>query len=217
MLGDSLRRRTVPPGSTPTQRPPRPSPSRRASFTWGRWLIAALVILLGSFATGYLISTQILFPTPDTAGSGVPVPDLYGMEREGAEGTLTKAGLGVGRVRSQASMDVPVGRVIAQSPVHGQQLRPGAAVELTLSGGPPELRVAPVHGLGAGAARELLEDAGFTVQVAQVPAQVPAGTVARTDPVPGTALRLPATITLFVSLGPPQIDPAQVAPPTGGP
>ena len=165
------------------------------------------MILVGSFGTGYLLSTQVLFPAPETAGTGIAVPDLYGADREGAEGTLVEAGLGVGQVRSQASMAAPEGQVIAQSPVAGQQLRPGATVDLVVSGGPPELRVAPVEGLGADMARALLEEAGFAVEETTVPAEATEGTVARTDPPPGAAIRLPATVTLFVSLGPPQVDP----------
>ena len=109
------------------------------------------------------------------------------------------------------------GQVVAQSPVPGQQLRPGATVDLVLSGGPPALGVPSVEGLGASSARTLLEEAGFDVAVQQVPAQVPAGAVSRTDPPPGTALTLPATVTLFVSLGPPSVDPGLgTLPPPGG-
>lgn len=211
VLGDSLRRRASAPPAPPP-RPPRPGSGRLTLRAVGRWLLAAVIILLGSFVTGYLLSTLVLFPVADTAGSGVPVPDLYGMEREEAEGLLAEERLGVGRVEMLASADVPAGRVIAQSPVAGQQLRPEATVDLVLSAGPPQLPVPPVAGLDQQLARELLEEAGFTVEVTQLPAEEPAGVVARTDPAPGTAQQLPATITLFVSLGPPRIDSSLVAP-----
>lgn len=186
----------------------------------GRWLLAALIILLVSFGTGYLLSTQVLFPAPDTAGSGVPVPDLYGMEREEAEELLADEELGVGLVETLASADIPAGQVLAQSPVVGQQLRRGATVDLVLSAGPPELPVPPVQGLGQALARDLLEQLGFAVEVQQLPAEEPAGVVARTDPAPGTPRPLPATVTLFVSSGPPtptlDSTPGTPAPP-GGP
>ncbi|HUG40616.1 MAG TPA: PASTA domain-containing protein [Longimicrobiales bacterium] len=181
----------------------------------GRWLLAALVILLTSFGVGYLVSTQLLFPAPETAGTGVAVPGLYGMDREEAEGAVVAAGFGVGRVEVLAGADIPAGQVMAQSPIAGQQLRRGAAVDMTLSAGAPELRVPPVEGLGASAARDLLRESGFAVDVKQVPAQTPAGAVARMDPVSGTTVQLPATITLFVSLGPPRVD--SVLPPAGPP
>lgn len=189
----------------------------------GRWLLAALIILLGSFGTGYLLSTQVLFSAPETAGSGVAVPDLYGLDREEAEELLAEEELGVGRVETLASADVPAGLVIAQSPVEGQQLRPGATVDLVLSAGPPVLPVPPVQGLGQGLARDLLEQLGFAVEVQQLPAEEAAGVVTRTDPAPGTEQQLPATVTLFVSTGPPtpMLDstPAPPSPPSpsGGP
>lgn len=214
MLGDTLRRRTTapPPRQAPAQKPARgrPLPS------WARWLVAAVVILLGSFGIGYLLSTQVLFPAPETAGTGVSVPELYGMDREEAEGAVVAAGFGIGRVELLASTDVPAGQVVAQSPIAGQQLRRGAAVDLTLSAGPPELLVPPVEGLGVGTARDLLRESGFTVDVKQVPAQTAEGAVARMDPAPGARVRLPATITLFVSLGPPRIDPVPPPAAPGG-
>ena len=209
MLGDTLRRRNT----APTGAAPRPArPARRRAASWARWLLAALIILFGSFGTGYLLATQVLFPAPETAGTGVAVPDLYGADREGAESTLVAAGLGVGRVATLASLDVPAGRVLAQSPVAGQQLRPGATVDLTVSAGPPELRIPTLEGLGENAARDLLEEAGFTVDVKQIPSPEALGTVARTDPPSGTGSRPPATVTIFVSLGPPTIDPAMGPP-----
>lgn len=179
-----------------------------------RWFLAALVILIGSFLTGYLLSTLVLFPTPETAGSGVPVPDLYGLAREEASSSLMEAGLELGRVEALASMDVPAGDVVAQSPVAGQQLRSGAAVDLTVSGGPPEVRIPQLTGLGLSTARVLLENAGFEVGVQQVPSAAPEGTISRTDPASGTSVQLPAQVTVYVSLGPPQLDPP---PAPGGP
>lgn len=216
MLGETLRRRHPEPAPRPP-RPPRPRSDRRRRLTWGRWLLAALIILVGSFVTGYLLSTLVLFPAPERAGTGIAVPDLYGAAREEAEGTLVEAGLSVGRVELLASLDAPAGQVIAQSPVPGQQLLPGASVDLTLSGGPPEVGVPAVQGLGASTARTLLEEAGFDVAVQQIPSEAPAGAVSRTDPAPGVPVTLPTTVTLFVSLGPPQVDPGLgTLPPPGG-
>lgn len=216
MLGDSLRRRrAAPTGARPAASP---RPPRRRGLSVGRWLIAAVVILLGAFGTGYLLSTLVLFPAPETAGSGVPVPDLYGLEREEAEAALAAAGLGVGDVDGLASADVPAGNVIAQSPVAGQQLRPGGTVSMTVSAGPPEVRVPTLTGLGLSTARALLERAGFGVAVRQVPSGEPEGTIARTDPPPGAETRLPAEITLYVSLGPPRLElaPGPVTTPVPG-
>lgn len=164
----------------------------------------ALGVLVVSFGVGYLLSTQVLFPRPGTAGAGVPVPELYGEEWSEAESTLQVLGLRLGEVRRMASMTTERGRVLAQDPLPGQQLRPGAAVSLGVSAGPPELRIPPMVGLGEATARELLQTLGFDVEVRQTRgSDLPAGVVARTDPAPGTPRRLPTRVTLIVSTGPP--------------
>jgi beta-lactam-binding protein with PASTA domain len=203
MLGDSLKRRH----GRPRKPPPRPKAKRpplRSPFSWGRWTLYALVVLAGSFGTGYILATQVFFPRPETAGSGVAVPSLYGQTRAAAESAIRELGLEVGDVRVLNNMGTEVGRVLAQSPLPGQQLRPGATVSLGVSGGAPELRVPPVVGLGEATARELLESVGFEVVVRQTRgADFPAGVVARADPPVGTPRLLPARVTLVVSTGPP--------------
>ncbi len=219
MLGDSLRRRRGAPKSKPEPEPEgaegpggpeRPErPKRRTGitgrpFTWSRWLILAAVILAGSYGVGYVLSTQVFFPRPETAGSGVPVPDLYGENRVDAESTLRGLGLAVGDVREMKSMTTDAGRVLAQDPLPGQELLPGATVSLGVSAGPPELRIPPLVGLGEATARDLLETVGFDVAVQQVrTTEFDPGVVTRAEPMPGTPQRLPTTVTLIVSAGAP--------------
>jgi serine/threonine-protein kinase len=165
--------------------------------------VAAVVVLAGSFGVGYLLATQVIFPRPETAGAGVPLPALYGLDRAAAEAALRKAGLEVGEVATLPSMEAAPGRVLAQDPVPGQQLRRGAAASFVVSSGPPELGVPPLAGLGVSAARELLESVGFAVEVQQVrSASDPVGRVVRSEPPAGTRHRLPAVIRLVVSSGP---------------
>lgn len=202
MLGDSMKRRRGDP------KPAKPERERRnrsvPPFSWGRWLGVALVVLAGSFLVGYLISTQLLFPVPETAGAGIPVPELYGERWSEAEAQLQVLGLQLGEMRRIASMGTERGRVLAQDPLPGQQLRPGAEVSLGVSAGPPELRVPPLVGLGEATARDLLEQLGFDVVVRQTRSEeFPAGVVTRADPRPGTAQQLPARVTLIVSSGSP--------------
>lgn len=201
MLGDTLRRSQ----STSKPRPSRPpAPRRRSRITWRHWLLAVLLVPLVSFGVGYLLSTQVLFPAPETAGTGVPVPELYGMEWVDAQAAVESAGLAVGEIAELASMEAPEGEVLAQDPVPGQQLRPGGQVRLVVSAGPPSLTVPAVSGLGVSAARELLEASGFEVAVSQVASGLPEGVVARTDPPSGSPHALQATVTLLISAGPPQ-------------
>jgi beta-lactam-binding protein with PASTA domain len=204
-LGDSLRRRREGPPKGRKEKPRR-GPRYRGSgggIRWTTWLLAAVGVLVVSFGVGYLLSTQVLFPRPETAGTGIAVPTLYGEYRSEAEVAIREAGLVVGTVRDLPSMDTDSGRVLAQDPIPGQQLRRGAAVSFAVSAGPPRLRVPPVRGLGVGAARSMLESVGFVVELQQVRTDAVAeGLVARSEPEEGTARTLPAVITLVVSAGP---------------
>ncbi len=224
MLGDSLKRRRG--------RPRRPDdgsgdgrrPSPRAFLGWlgsgfslGRWLVLAALILVLSYGTGYLLSTLVLFPRPETAGSAIEVPELAGRTLTEAQSAILEAGLALGDVRVVTSMETDSGRVLAQAPVPGQRLLPGGAVSLGVSGGAPEIRVPPVAGLGEGAARELVEAVGFDVDVQQTRSPtVPVGVVARSEPEVGTPLELPAVVTLVVSTGPPPPGDTAGAPEAGG-
>lgn len=177
--------------------------SRRGSgLSLGRWLLLGLGVLVVSFGVGYLVSTQMLFPRPDSAGSGVTVPDLSGLDRAQAEAALRQLGLEVGTVRELNHGDAEPGRVLGQAPVPGQQLRPGARVSFSVSVGPPEPRVPPVAGLSAGTARALLEEVGFTVEVQQTRSPgVPPGVVDGTDPPAGAPRPVPSPVTMIVSAG----------------
>jgi hypothetical protein len=218
MLGDSIRRRR--PVRRPASKggdvdelskPGRPHPrGGRDRFPWLIWLGLAALILPVSFGIGYLLATQFIFPRPDTAGAGVAVPALYGMEREAAEQELQRLGLRVGTVTDVASLRVRAGRVLAQDPVPEQQLRPGAEVGLAVSTGPPSVRVPPVLGLPAATARDLVEAAGFEVEVRQVRTGAAArGLAVGTEPEAGSVVRLPSTVALVVSVGPEPEEPVE--------
>jgi beta-lactam-binding protein with PASTA domain len=209
VLGDSIRRRRPVTDRKDAEPGGRRSSSLdvRAAPSWLRWLGLALLVIVASFFAGYLLATRVFFPPPVTAGVGIAVPDLYGMDRASAERAIVGLGLRVGSVREVPSMRTQSGRIVAQEPVPEQQLRPGAEVSLAVSTGPPEVRVPAVTGLGAGTARDLLETAGFDVSVQPVRAPGPQDTAVRTEPDAGSLVRLPALITLFVNLVPEEVDP----------
>lgn len=215
VLGDSLKRRRgkAPKGERPLaqERPAsreRSRPRLLGPLTWPRWVLLAFILALGSYGVGYLLSTRILFPPPDTAGEGIPVPDLYGQTRADAEAAVRVLGLEVGSVREMRSMGAPAGQVLAQDPLPGQQLFAGGAVALGVSVGPPELHVPPVAGLSEATARDLLESVGFDVAVQQARSVgFPAGVVTRAEPAAGTPQLLPAEVTLIVSAGSPDVLP----------
>lgn len=180
-----------------------------------RWLGIALALAGVAFGVGYLLSTQVLFPAPDTAGTGIPTPELYGLDVAEARERVAAAGLTVGAELPLSSLEAPAGEVLAQDPLPGQQLRRGAAVEITVSAGPPVLRIPPLVGLSDDEARGILEAVGFGVETEPTRSELPAGVVARLRPEAGTNQQLPATVTLLVSVGPPLVDSAAVD--TAGP
>lgn len=165
-------------------------------------MLVAVAVVLGAFLAGYLVSVLILFPAPETARGGTPVPDLRGLTRVEAREALQELDLELGRILTLPNMHVDEGRVMAQEPVAQQQLRSGAAVDLTLSAGAPQLRIPPVEGLGSGTARDLLEASGFDVEMQPIQAELPEGTVVRLAPASGSEVRLPTAVTVYVSLGP---------------
>jgi beta-lactam-binding protein with PASTA domain len=188
-LGDSIRRRREPVGWRP--------------IGAVRWLGIALAAGLIAFGTGYAVATVILFPAPPENGAGIPVPALAGRRLEEAERQLREHGLEVGDVLELPHPDQPVGVVVAQSPLPGQQLRPGARVSLGVSSGPPRARVPDVAGLTAERAAALARMIGFQVSQREEESEAPVGTVIRVEPAPGTEHVVPAPLVLVVSSGPP--------------
>ncbi len=176
----------------------------RSSGGWKPWAIAA-VIVGGLFLTGYLTADLWLTPgeRPSEAGRLVTVPELVGLSDQDARSRLEEVGLEHG-VRSAVSHpDAPKGAVLAQSPIPGQQVRPGAPVEVTLSLGPEMHSIPDVSGLSARQASIVLDRLGFRVTTREANHSVEAGRAFGTEPGPGTELNVPADVTLMVSKGSP--------------
>ena len=204
MLGDSLKRRQG--GRAPRERKPRVKAEPGAAMRRLAWVLAALVV---PFGLGYLIAAFILFPPRaeadgSTSGEGgIPVPSLVGRLSGDAERDVRALGLsGLDDVVELPHPAVPAGQIIAQDPLPGQHLRPGAGVRVAVSSGPPRAAVPDVVGFTAERARLLLTRFGFTVTEAVTDSNEPAGRVLRLSPGPGSEHRLPATIVLTVSAGP---------------
>ena len=189
MLGESVRRRLH---HRPTYIGPRP---RR----WLSWLIGVPLALLLPFAIGYFIAVRLLFPAPQATGTGIAVPDLVGRDQAEALRLVVSSGLGGLEPTTLPHPSVPSGRIIAQSPLPGQQLRSGAAVQVALSSGPPRVRIPDVLGFGADAATSMLRRSGFEVIQARKEAAGAPGRVVGMDPTPGQVRQLPATVTIMVS------------------
>jgi beta-lactam-binding protein with PASTA domain len=196
MLGDSVRRRQ----SRRTSASKR-APGRR---NWPRFMAMLAAALVVPFGVGYLLAVYVLFPPTTAAGAGgTPVPDLVGRTVGEAHRELVTVGLGDMPSTEIPHPDVPEGRIIAQSPLPGMQLRAGSTVRVAVSGGRARVVIPDVLGFSAERAESLLQRAGFQVTRSVMESPAAAGRVIRTDPEPGQARTLPSSVTLIVSSGPP--------------
>jgi beta-lactam-binding protein with PASTA domain len=130
----------------------------------------------------------------------VRVPPLVGLRVEGAESTLSGAGLGVGRV-DRTETDGQAGMVLSQDPYAGARVKPGSAVALRISSARPKVEVPDVRGqtlpsadaklhaagLGPSTVDSLVRPDGKGTVIAQQP---PAGD----SVVPGTPVALSVTV-----------------------
>ncbi|MEN8375818.1 MAG: PASTA domain-containing protein [Gemmatimonadota bacterium] len=164
-----------------------------------------------AFAAAYLFASFVLYPPAEAFGLSVEVPDLYDATAAEARELVRGAGLTVGETVEVADPAAKEGRVVAQSPLPGQALRPGGEVRLAISAGPARVRIPNLLGFEEGAAVAVLERAGFHVERSHEIDDEPAGRIARMQPAPGTERELPATVVLVVSSGPPGAVPEDTA------
>ena len=144
----------------------------------------------------------------------VPAPDLAGLTLAEARSVLEEAGLKLGEVSEAPSGDVPEGAVVKQDPADGEELEPGARVNVTLSTGPeeppaPQLDPEPVPQTAPEPAPETAAPA--TVPPPSQPAPQQYDTVTYSAPAPPAPApqqyELPATYT-----APQQYEPAVPSP-----
>ena len=186
-----------------TTAPPTPKQSRmrRLRLTRGVLILAVLSIVL--FVSGYLLAVYVMFPPPAAPTIGVVVPDLRGMTLSLARDKLQPLGLETGDTISIPNNQSPMGLIIAQTPLPGQQARAGGRVSVGLSSGPPAVVVPNLVGYGARRAQNLLQRLGFDVAQSMENSDRPNGVVLRSHPEAGNKLPLPARITIVISAGPP--------------
>ena len=154
----------------------------------------------GKLAEGSKVTVVLsLGPQP------VPVPNLTGDTQQAAEQVIGGLGLKVGQVNQKSSMTVAAGIVISNSPDSGTAL-PGAAVNLDVSTGKPQVAVPSVtssDGASYTAAQAALSAAGLGAsQSVQYSDTVPAGHVIGFSPPPGTNVTVGTVIAVTVSKGP---------------
>jgi eukaryotic-like serine/threonine-protein kinase len=210
MLGDSVRRRQPNGGRTPKR-------TRLSKVKWRVIVPATIGALLIPFAVGYALAVFVLFPKPKTdSAGGIVVPNLVGKNANEAQRMISAAGLGRIEPMELPHPDAAAGEVTAQDPLPGQQLRAGAEVRVSVSSGPARLAVPDVQGFTPEAAQQILTRMGFVTRRLDEASAAAYGKVFRVDPVPGTPMKLPATVTIVISTGLPPLDSVIVPPDTGG-
>jgi serine/threonine-protein kinase len=154
---------------------------------------------------GYVISTQVLFPTPPPQGDLFEVPDMRGLGLASARERLAGAGLELGVIDSLLHPSIVQTLIVGQSPLPGQVASPASPVRVTISLGPQMRSVPDVTTLDEDRARIVLESSGFVVSLGTTHSQVLRGRVVEIDPPAATIVALPAGIRMVVSLGPPLV------------
>ena len=110
-------------------------------------------------ATGSAVALVVSTGLPQVA-----VPNVVGLTQAAATTAITGAGLTLGTVTTRIEHDGAGGMVISQNPVAGHAAsRPGSAVALVVSTGPPQVAVPNVVGLTQAAATTAITGAGLTV------------------------------------------------------
>jgi serine/threonine-protein kinase len=137
----------------------------------------------------------------------VDVPNLYNMTEDEARSALEKLELRYYRGTERYDADVAEGKVCAQDIEAGTSLEVGQTVTFYLSKGQETNVVPDVRSTTDAQATQDLINAGFDVAHAdpQYSANVPEGTVIDQSPRNGTVAPAGSTVTITLSLGPPQV------------
>jgi beta-lactam-binding protein with PASTA domain len=139
--------------------------------------------------------------TTTTTTQQVQAPNVVGLQQNVAQRRLNRAGLAV-RVQYLASSK-PSGQVVDQSPTAGTSVKKGSRIQISVSLGPnaTTTQVPDVVGQDQQTATTTLQDAGFEVQVINVPATDPSQNGNVVDEQPGGGSRAPqgSTVTIYVA------------------
>jgi serine/threonine-protein kinase len=144
------------------------------------------------------------------SGERRPIPDIRGVELGRATRMLEEQGFTIGdviRIKDSSSNNIPVGSVIAQSPASPGSIPVNYKVDLLVSEGSEEGKIAVpnVFQMTESVAREMLENAGLKVAAVEKEKtknkNVIEGQVASTRPAAGALVNKGDGIKLLVSIG----------------
>lgn len=135
------------------------------------------------------------------------VPDVRGEPLAAAEAAITEANLGVGVITEEWDPQVPVGAIASTDPAIGEELKPGALVNLVVSKGPKPVKLPALAGVEASEATAQLEAAGLVVtSTEEFSTEYAAGLVVSSSPGKGERVPVGSTVALIVSKGPPPVE-----------
>jgi serine/threonine-protein kinase len=127
----------------------------------------------------------------------VTVPDVVGKQQPEAKAALQDAGFKVTTVQQDSTQ--PKDQVLSQSPTGGTTVNRGSRVTITVSKGTQKVAVPDVVGRTKDEASGILQGAGFTVNVVQMPgpdAQI--GKVIKQKPAAGAQRKKGSPVTIYV-------------------
>ncbi len=186
---------TVRPASAAAAPAPRAERRRR-----GRgWIVAVLLLLLAiggaAFAGWYLAAGP---------GKQVTVPGILNMDQAEATTALQSVGLRLEVSGEEYSETVAAGLVLSSDPAPGASTATDSVVSVVLSLGPERYAVPDVRGEPLEAARTAITEANLVVGIITEDwdSEVPAGSVASTEPAAGDELKPGTAVDLVVSKGP---------------
>jgi len=132
----------------------------------------------------------------------IRIPSVAGLTVDEARNVLSDSGLSAGSVQDETSTS-PRGEVLRSKPDAGRFVGEGAAVDLIVSAGPPELTMPDVIGRDPSDALAVLNQLGLTrVRVDSQPGGSGLMSVLAQQPTAGTGLRLTDRVILRVGSRP---------------
>jgi serine/threonine-protein kinase len=142
---------------------------------------------------------------PSLGPPPVPVPNLVGLPLADAKAALRDARLKVGEVSNAFNERFDADQVVRQSVQADAEAPLGSRIDLVVSKGPTPLPVEKVVGLAQDEAVAVLESQGFVVDVQEkFSDRVEKGAVISQAPEKGADLQPGETVTIVVSMGPPE-------------
>ncbi len=161
-----------------------------------------LLVAVFGFLLAYTALFFFAFPA-DVLPDNARIPNVVGMTYDAAATALDKAGFSALKGDTRFHRTIAETLVLQQDPPANSLQKRGVDVTLAVSGGQRSATVPDVTGLSQQQARIAIENAGFQLgSVMQRTAGQPRGAVIDSDPVAGTALQLPAVVSIAVSQGP---------------